>query len=506
MTSNETNRAPMAGDRIRYRRKQDAFITNLRNGEVVKLLEGDARLEAALFIGRLYGRLRHTQSSRQIREALADLDRGGEPFRIHRWMIQGTDEGLTDTIRHKYRAHPEPQKKVATYILLVERLALLLGDDAFALIWELLEVTCLTARMHRLPSIEIMGDVEPRQRLAALLNAHAAHMSEMLDLPQLWQAAENLQMGWDMEEGPSPVPLNGGIMQNHFRHDAPATQVQWLDFEAPAYPSVQTARLPNGVLAGPFVVTRSAPSTKEAEIIAANLVIYWDLWLTIAPLGKLGVGAFLVRTPGTALQLNDGTLVHLATPKAGYWDMTFVPKTLELQHAKLDGDLSPTGSGVGWHDVLNVTFSQDRLDEIQKDIALYDKFFRKPRPHVPDDEDGEEMPFLRMVRVTPQSIADWLEADFTFQRPGFFADPVHFVSSRQPSAERYGWMRGDTLARRVEQALHDGLLDAWFRDWVTAYGAALSGIEADWRARAEEAELELRDRWQAERLDRPEGQ
>ncbi len=50
MTSNETNRAPMAGDRIRYRRKQDAFITNLRNGEIVKLLEGDARLEAALFI------------------------------------------------------------------------------------------------------------------------------------------------------------------------------------------------------------------------------------------------------------------------------------------------------------------------------------------------------------------------------------------------------------------------------------------------------------------------
>ncbi len=165
-----------------------------------------------------------------------------------------------------------------------------------------------------------------------------------------------------------------------------------------------------------------------------------------------------------------------------------------------------TGTGVRWHDVLNITFSRDRLDEIQKDSAHYDKFFRKPRPHVPDDEDDDEMPFLRMVRVTPQSIADWLEADFTFQRPGFFADPVHFVSSRQPSAERHGWMRGDTLARGVEQALHEGLLDAWFRDWVTAYTSALSGIEADWHARAEEAELELRDRWQAERLGRPEGQ
>lgn len=499
--NNPSSRIPSAS--FWYRQMQDAFIDRLQKGEPVKTFEGDARLEAALLVGRLYDKALESRSSNDIREALSDLDRGGEPFRIHRWLIKSGDPVVSDELRKKYTNRPEPQKKVRMYLTLVDRLARMVGDDPFAWIWELLEATRLTERLGCGEVPVISNEAEPRQRLAALLNTHAAHLCEVLDLPALWQKAEKLQTGWNMDKGPIPIRIDQGIMQNRFRCDLAATQLRWLAFEAPPYPSVRVGRLPLGLFDGPLDVRKTNPAPSESFQIEGQLGLYWELWLTIAPVGKYAVGSYLSRTPGFGLLLPDGTTVGLVVEEGGFVDNSFSMAGLPLVLCPVDGLIATGASPV--HVMSDeswlVSFPQERFETILKDPACWLANTRPSRIGVPNDIDDDDMPFIRACRVTPKNIEDWLEPDFSMNEKGRFLPQVHLLPEVDFAARKTGWVTYDCIARDIEQALHDGSLDQEFKSWTDTYRMLLDNLEASWLAAAFSGETELRARWQSERLE-----
>lgn len=491
-----SNASPAA---LIYRQRQEAFIEQLRLGEPVKMLEGDARLEAALLVGRLYDRARASRSSQEIREGLADLDKGGEPFRIHRWMIQTPEPKVSDELRKTYAKRSEPQKKVRTYLALVDRLARMIGDDPFARVWELLEATRMNERFERTVADIPVGEIEPRQRLASLLNDHAAHLAEVLDMPGLWQKAEKLQMGWDMNLGLVPLTIEKGIMQNQFRGDVAATQMRWLSFEAPAYPSVKVARLPYGIFEGPFEVTRASTSADDPVLIEGRLALYCDLWLMIAPSGKYGVGSYLSRTPGFGLILSDGRSLPLTAPQGSFWDNVFIlsgTATSDLSISSLPRadkgtfELQP-------EEAFALSFPEERFQAILENPNTWSSCTRPSNLGAKEGVFDEEMPFILMSRVTPKSIEEWLEPDFTMEgTAGFLPQLRPYQGNSEASSP--GWITFDCLARDLEQALHNGVLDHAFKLWATSYRSALAQMEMDWAEAAAAAENQLRERWNDE--------
>lgn len=485
-----------------YRDMQDTFIAGLRKGEPVKSFKGDARLEAALLVGQLYATAMETRSSTEICEALSDLDKSKEPFRIHRWLIKSTDAAVTDELRRKYAKRPEPQKKIRVYIELVDQLARMIGDDPFARVWELLERTRLTERLGRKEPSLVSADVEPRQRLASLLNLHAAHICEVLDIPALWQKAEKLQMGWDMSKGPVPIPIDQGIMQNRFRSDSSATQLRWLAFEAPPYPSVRLGRLPVGSFSEKFEIRRILPASSEHLRIDGQLALYWDLWLTIAPVGRYAVGSFLSRIPGFGLNFPDGKSAELSVEEGALVDNSFKlsGQTLSIQTVD-EADFSAARPvQIHEEEVWQLSFPPERFDAILSDPAMWSAYIRPARIDVPDDIDDEEMPFIRTCRVTQKSVADWLEPDFTIEGIGRFLPQIHLLPSASGERQVAGWITHDCIARDVEQALHSGVLDQGFKAWTDAFRPELDRREDEWSAAALAAEADLRERWHRERL------
>lgn len=491
-----SNASPAA---LVYRQRQEAFIEQLRLGEPVKMLEGDARLEAALLVGRLYDRARASRSSQEIREGLADLDRGGEPFRIHRWMIQTPEPKLSDELRKTYAKRSEPQKKVRTYLALVDRLARMIGDDPFARVWELLEATSLNERLNRTVADIPLGEIEPRQRLAALLNDHAAHLAEVLDMPGLWQKAEKLQMGWDMNLGLVPLRIDQGIMRNQFRGDVAATLLRWLSFEAPAYPSVKVARLPYGLFEGPFEITRAIPGPHDPVLIEGQLALYCDLWLVIAPSGKYGVGSYLSRTPGYGLILSDGRSLPLTTQQGSFWENEFTLSGTAISDLSIN--YLPRADKGAFEllpeEAFVLSFPEERFQEVLENPKTWSSCTRSSTHGAGEDVFDEEMPFILMSRVTPKSLEEWLEPDFSMEgTAGFLPQLRPYQGISEVSSP--GWITFDCLARDLEQALHNGVLDHAFKSWTTAYRSALAQIEMEWAEAAAAAENQLRERWNDE--------
>lgn len=501
MTPKQSLGSSPATAAIIFRQSQEAFIDQLRLGEPVKMLEGDARLEAALLVGCLYDRALASRSSQEIREELADLDRGGEPFRIHRWMIRTPEHKLSDELRKFCANRSEPQKKIRTYLALVDRLARMIGDDPFARVWELLEATRLNERFEHTVTRMIPGEIEPRQRLAALLNDHAIHLAEVLDLPGLWQKAEKLQRGWDMNLGPIPISIDQGIMQNHFRSDVAATQLQWLSFEAPAYPSVKIARLPYGLFDGPFEVMRAVPDARDPVLIKGQLALYCDLWLMIAPSGKYGVGSYLSRTPGFGLILANGSSVPLTAPQGAFIDNVF---TLSYSANVLQPIIALPSAEEGSFELqpeeaYSLSFPEERFQAIIEKPDVWAICTHPLMRGAPEDVFDEEMPFIRTSRVAPKTINDWLVLDFTMDGPGRHLPQIRFFSGGS-AKDTLGWIAGDCAARDLEQTLHNGVLDQTFTSWASSYRSALDQIEADWTAKAAAAEIQLRKRWKEERI------
>lgn len=453
-----------AAEHVRRVRRR---VAALKDGAGPKRLKDRQRLVAAAQVGLHVKLIREAGSSMsEICEYLGErIGKGSrsqsvEPFRLHRWMLKGGATEVTDSLVAQYKGRAEPLRKTADYLKLLEHLALKAGRDPIDSQGALLTALDLLFQDSMQPDD---GMPLPEQRLAALINEHAAVVARNLDLTRLFQRAERLQAGWNAKRAPEHVvDLATEGATGSFKSTEPTDRQFWLETAAPPLPTVALARLPFGWLSGPFRLTNQAGETQDRT---GQAVAYWELQLAIGPTGPLSVGAYLVRATSVDLEI-DGHLFMLP-------DMQDDVEQLASGHPHapqidLNGDI--------W--------------EVSCDA---EPVYRPRRAGLDEDPPSETVPLLRIEPVSASSVRAWLMTSIEFVVDD--GPLISAVDRLAPfSLDGIGWMRAESIARSLEIALRDGKLDEGFRRWLDQYQPALDQFDRDWLDRCLEMDAALRAR------------
>ena len=483
----------------RVREDMQSRIDALIAGGDPKLLTDDARLRAALFISKLYALAKATGHRPKAIEAhCGNVTQAGEDFRIHRWMLRQSEKEITPELTQRYVGKAEPGRKVRLYLKLISGLAEMLKKDPFNLQQEFLAVTGLNARaLPRDPMLD-PAEVQPELRLSRLLRDHAAQMADRLDLAKLFQRGERLQAGWSLHDGPVAK-----FMESDFRFDlkSPPTFVAWLDIEVPPYPSVKVGRIPYGFLAGSFSAVPltddgTEPSQDRATLtLDGSATAYWELHLAIAPTGDMGVGSYMIRNASVDIKLpmGDGGAMITHTLRDAHDDLWGL-QSVEVQ-GRLWGNIFHHD---GWWQV-HLTDAMTRT--FSSDPAFWESCYRLERRggELEEYPPSHSVPNARITPTTARSIHDWLVEDLSLPPRLGGAAPLIY-DHLDGKMDAVTWNKGASFAARVEAALHNGRLDALFRDWVEQYNLSLTELERTWFDAAQRDEYALRDRWTDERL------
>lgn len=448
----------------RVRRRVAALVSGAAGP---KRLKDRQRLVAAAQVGQHMKFIRDAGGSMsEICEYLGERIGTGsrsqsvEPFRLHRWMLKGGAMEVTDSLVAQYKGRAEPLRSTAVYLEILEHLALKAGRDPIDSQGALLTALDLPLQENTQPDD---GMPLPEQRLAALINEHAAIVARNLDLARLFQRAERLQAGWNIKQSPAEVvDLATEEATGSFKSTEPADRQLWLETAAPSLPTVAVARLPYGWLPGPFRLTNQAGETQERP---GQAVAYWELHLAIGPTGPLSVGAYLVRATSVDLEI-DGHLFML----------------LDIQD-----DVDQIASG--YPHAPKIEFHED-VWEVSCDA---EPVYRPRRAGLDEDPPSETVPLLRIEPVSASSVRAWLMTSMDFVLDD--GPLISTVDRLAPfSLDGIGWVRADSIARSLEIALRDGRLDEGFNRWLEQYQPALDQFDKDWLDRCLEMDAALRAR------------
>lgn len=448
------------------RRVRRRVVALVDEGGAPKRLKDRQRLVAAAHIGLHVKLIREAGTSvSEICEYLGERigmgarTQSGEPFRLHRWMLKGSATEVTDEMVAQHKGRSEPLRSTAIYLRLLEHLALMAGRDPIDSQGALLTALDLSVKDMQLDD----GIPLPEQRLAALINEHAAVVARNLDLARLFQRAERLQTGWNAKLGPEAlIDLATEDATGRFKSTEPTDRQIWLETAAPPLPTIALARFPFGWLPGPFRLTNHAGETQERP---GQAVAYWELHLSIGPTGPLSVGAYLLRSTSVDLDI-DGHLFTLPD---------------------MQDDVEQIASGYPHAPKI------DLFGDIWGVSCTAQPVYRTQRAGFDDDPPSETIPLLRMDPVSTSSVRDWLMTPMEFVLND--GPLISAVDRLAPFAlDGIGWVRADTIARSLEIALRDGRLDEGFRRWLDHYRPALDQFEKDWFDHCLELDAALRAR------------
>jgi hypothetical protein len=375
-------------------------------------------------------------------------------------MLKGGATEVTDNLVAQYKGRAEPLRSTAVYLQLLEHLALKAGRDPIDSQGALLTALDLPVQEHMQPDD---GMPLPEQRLAALINEHAAVVARNLDLARLYQQAERLQAGWNIKQSPAElVDLANEEATGSFKSKEPTDRQLWLETAAPPLPTVAVARLPFGWLPGPFRLTNRAGETQERP---GQAVAYWELHLAIGPTGPLSVGTYLVRSSSVDLEI-DGHLFMLPD---------------------MQDDIEQIASGYPY--APKIGFNENVWEVSCESEPVY----RPRRAGLDEDPPSETVPLLRIDPVSASSVRAWLMTPMDFVVDD--GPQISAVDRLAPfSLDRIGWMRAESIARSLEIALRDGRLDEGFRRWLDQYQPVLDQFDKDWLDRCLEMDAALRAR------------
>lgn len=448
------------------RRVRRRVVALVDEGGAPKRLKDRQRLMAAAHIGLHVKLIREAGTSMsEICEYLGERigmgarTQSGEPFRLHRWMLKGSATEVTDELVAQYKGRAEPLRSTAIYLRLLEHLALMAGRDPIDSQGALLTALDLSVKDMQPDD----GIPLPEQRLAALINEHAAVVARNLDLARLFQRVERLQTGWNAKLGPEVlIDLATEDATGKFKSTEPTDRQLWLETAAPPLPTIALARFPFGWLCGPFRLTNHAGETQERP---GQAVAYWELHLSIGPTGPLSVGAYLLRSTSVDLDI-DGHIFMLPD---------------------MQDDVEQIASGYPHAPKI------DLFGDIWGVSCAAQRVYRTQRAGFDEDPPSETVPLLRMDPVSASSVRDWLMTPMDFVLDD--GPLISAVDRLAPFAlDGIGWVRADSIARSLEIALRDGRLDEGFRRWLDNYLPALDQFEKDWLDHCLELDAALRAR------------
>jgi hypothetical protein len=446
----------------KMRRRVDALM----RGGAPKRLKDRPRLVAASHVGRLVKAASDSgHSMTKLCEILGENmpSKPGrtsvEPFRLHRWMLKGGATEVTEELVTHYHDRPEPQRSTTIYLRLMEHLGKLSGRDPLECQGALL--TALDLLDGRVQNSE--DGFLPEQRIADLLHEYAAVIARRFDLAQLFQQAERVQAGWNIQRGPDVVVDLVPESTGSFLAREPVDRQYWLETASPPLPSVAIARLPFGFLPGPFHLTNEAGETRERPGYAAA---YWDLHLAVGPSGPLSVGAYLLRGTSVDLVL-DGDTIRLPDQQEDIDQI--ISGRPQAPQIFLDG--------TAW-----------------KISCETQSFYRPQRPGLDDSPPSDEMPNTRIDPISASSVREWMMTSFDLLAEGGTWIPVEdrFESKHPPAA---GWVRTKSIARNLEVSLREGWLDEHFKNWLDRFRPNLDRFEQDWIDRTIKQDTALRQHY-----------
>lgn len=507
MNTNEENNEDRALGKLQERRKSiQAMTERLTNGGEPKQFNGESRLKAAFLILQLYRKAlkeRGLKSSEINSRCHAAVKNTGD-FRIHRWMLPASTDKIADGMVGAYRDKPEPLKKVRTYIALVKAFSEILDLERDELLGEFYDETGLLESTSSVQQDEEQ-EFKPERRLAYLLNEFAAITSTNLDLPKLFKRSERAHVGWNPVLGPGTIqPLGRDFADEGFEASRNVMEYQWGETELPPYPCAKIARIPYGHIDNvEFMVEAKGDTCGRGEmenepvnwqddgnflIFRGSATAYWDLYITIAPKGLTGVGAFFLRVTSVDVALFDREK-QATSYTVGNYREDF--NCLDFQYnspATIDFDGS-----------RRISFTENTSKELLQNDNYYEHYFRVARCEDELDElpPSFDLPATRITRVTAQGVMDWLIEDLSLNSSETEVGVIHehpFNDSLYKSVTRF---QDESLARDVEVALHDGTLTRIIAEWATQYSTSLDEFEertADELFNAEEDLLKnLRD-------------
>ncbi len=441
-------------------------VAALKDGTAPKRLTNRQRLEAAANVGVLVKDVRNGgRSMTEICELLGERmpSKPGrtsvEPFRLHRWMLKGSATEVSEKLTAHYRDSPVPLRSTKTYLLLMEHLANLAGQNPLECQGALL--TAVKLHQGRLQDAE--GEVLPERRLADRLHNHAAVVARQHDLARLFQQAERVQAGWNIQRGPDAVVDLVSEASAYFSAREPVDRHWWLEIAAPPLPSVAIARIPFGFLPGPFRLTNDAGESRE---LPGHAAAYWELHLAIGPSGPLSVAPYLLRGTSVDLVL-EGQAV-----------------TLPDQQDDIDQIVS------GYPRPPTV-----RLDGRDWEVSAQTQpFYRSPRPGTDEVPPSKTVPNIHIEPVTAFSVRTWLMTSSDLvSEDGTWIGVEDRLEKAIPSTT--GWVRAESIARSVEIALLDQRLDQCFGDWLERFRPNLDHFEMEWIDSTTNQDAVLRQRY-----------
>jgi hypothetical protein len=425
-------------------------VDELMGGKDPKRLRERERLVAASHVGRLVKAASDSgHSMTKLCEILGENmpSKPGrtsvEPFRLHRWMLKGGATEVTDELVAHYDGRPEPLRSTTIYLRLMEHLGKLSKRDPLECQGALLTALGLLDRSSMTPEDGFL----PEQRIADLLHKYAAVIARKFDLAQLFQQAERVQAGWNIQRGPDVVVDLVPEMSAYFSARTPVDRNCWLEVASPPLPSVAIARLPFGFLPGPFRLTNDSGESRECS---GHAVAYWELHLAVGPSGPLSVGAYLLRGTSVDLVLDENTM------------------TL----ADLQDDIYQIVSGLPQSPQICLD------DKIWKVSSETIPFYRPEREEFDETPPSETVPNIRIVPISASSVGAWMMTSLDLMAESGPWIPVEdqFERGHLPAA---GWVRTESIARNLEVSLREGWLDEHFKNWLDRFRPNLDRFEQD---------------------------
>ena len=322
-------------------------------------------------------------------------------------------------------------------------------------------------------------------------------MAHSIDFAAFIQKAELLHAGWNLHDGPVAKLVKDDQLQEPFGVGNPVTKLVAEYFALPPYPVTLLARIPFACLDAELCIETEGRATPELEprppsqgrdepdyafrTLPAQLVAYWDLYLAVAPVGTLGIGAvFLVNSSvNIGLPGDDALEGNYRMPVRDFYELThnIVPHQIEKD---------------GWRRVL-FRLSDDILKKVSYNrlTEQVDRLNLTPPSHT--------IPTVYIHPVDAFHVEQWLRRDLTLRLQNEQGEeyrefePIScFKAHADDDVDT--WNTGG-IARHVEAALKARTIQTAFIDWALSYRASLNALEEEWIANAAEADAQLRQSW-----------
>jgi len=337
-----------------------------------------------------------------------------------------------------------------------------------------------------------LAEVEPALKLADLLHACVCQAARNGDFASLFQKAQSLQAGWDLDGGQIIIGRQFDVMGNIDMYRPPCGQLGY-SFEMPPYPNVHIARNPYAVLDSMLLIEKRVRSVSlndpksevhwrkatcfDAGRSPGRLIAYRDLYLAAAKVNADEIGAAFFERCGVDVQVNNLGPQFPAYP-TGAFDMG------NFQGA---GFIVPEIYRDGWQRVMVHRDVDINLNWISREPGSE----RDPL-HCEYPEDG--VCYLEFAPVDTEHVEDWLCRNKSLRGP----DGELLASVSSPFAKRgcnpvTTW-NCDTasVACHVENAIHSGAIEASLSAWTDLFRALIEAHAKGWRVAAAKDEEKLR--------------